>query len=376
MKLVFDTREIYFLTQYLPVYRVLRSRGVECHFALYENRPTQLAATRKAVERLELPARWFETKEAGLDWYRSERPDWIVFGNGYGYLGELAPETRSAQLYHGIGTKTDVYSPTLVEMDVRFVEGPHYAARLRELYPAANLVPVGYAKIDPLCTPAGGRPASELARLDLAALGLDPAKKTLLYAPTHMPSSFPRMAEDFPAHFADFNLLVKAHALSFFGGKKKSHRRLMDLWSRAPNVHVASYDVYDPLPYLATADLLISDESSIPFEYAVLDRPIVWCDFLWIHWTRRGPLAYRLKRRLDASVDPYRSLAAHAPRYRDLRRIVEQELARPERLRDERRRAVAALIGPTDGRVSERIADYLMSPASVTKHAQRALSSS
>src|SRR5262249_41989027 len=146
----------------------------------------------------------------------------------------------SAQLYHGIGTKSDVYAPSLVEMDVRFVEGPHYLAQLRAQFPQANLVPVGYAKIDPLC-----RPASERPRLDLAALGLDPAKKTLLYAPTHMPSSFPRMHDDFPAHFADFNVLVKAHALSFFGGKKKSHRRLMDLWARAPNVHVAPYDVFD-----------------------------------------------------------------------------------------------------------------------------------
>lgn len=359
MKVFFDTRELYFLTQYLPVYRVLRERGVECRFALYENRPTQLAAVKKAVERLQLPVRWFATREEGLAWYRTERPDWIVFGNGYGYLAELAPETRTAQLYHGIGTKTDVYSPTLMEMDVRFVEGPHYEQRLRALFPDASLAAVGYAKVDPFSYPEPERP-----RLDLAALGLDPAKKTLLYAPTHMPSSFPKMAEEFPQHFADFNLLVKPHSLSFFGGKKKSHRRLMELWSRAPNVHVAAYDEYDPLPYMTTADLLISDESSVLFEFAVLDRPIVWCDFLWVHWTRRGPLRYRLRRRLDASIEPHRAMAAHAPRYRDLRAIVAAELADPARFREARRRCVAALIGPTDGRVSERIADFLAAPPS------------
>jgi len=354
MRVFFDTRELYFLTQYLPVYRVLRARGVECRFALYENRPTQLAAVRKALERLALPARWFASKEEGLAWYRAERPDWIFFGNGYGYLAELAPKTRTAQLYHGIGTKTDVYNPPLVEMDVRFIEGPHYERRLREMYPQANLAAVGYAKVDPFSYPEPERP-----RLDLAALGLDPAKKTLLYAPTHMPSSFPRMAADFPAHFADFNLLVKPHSLSFFGGKKASHRRLMELWARAPNVHVAAYDEYDPLPYMAAADLLISDESSVLFEFAVLDRPIVWCDFLWVHWTRRGPLRYRLRRRLDASIDPHRAMAAHASRYGDLRRLVEAELSDPGRFREPRRRCVEALIGPTDGKVSERIADYV-----------------
>jgi hypothetical protein len=355
MRVFFDTRELYFLTQYLPVWRVLAGRGVECRFAFYENRPTQLEACRMAVARLRLPATWFDTKEAGLAWYQRERPDWIVFGNGYAHLAQIPPETRTAQLYHGIGTKTDVFSPSLCAMDVRFIEGPYYERRLRALFPAARFAPVGYAKVDPFAYPEAERP-----RLDLVALGLDPGKRTLLYAPTHMPSSFPKMAGEFPAHFADFNVLVKPHSLSFFGGKKKSHRRLMELWSRAPNVHVAAFDAFDPLPYMLAADLLISDESSVLFEYAVLDRPIVWCDFLWVHWTRRGPLAYRLKKRLDAGIDPYRAMAAHAPRYRDLRRIVEEELARPERYREARRRAVAELIGPTDGRASERIADYLL----------------
>lgn len=369
MRVFFDTREIYFLTQYLPVQRVLAARGVECRFALYENRPTQLAAARSAVERLGLPAVWFATKEAGLAWYQRECPDWIVFGNSNGRLAELPAETRTAQLYHGIGTKTDVYAPTLCAMDVRFIEGPYYERRLRALFPAANLVPVGYAKVDPFAYPEAERP-----RLDLAALGLDPEKRTLLYAPTHMPSSFPNMAAEFPAHFADFNVLVKPHSLSFFGGKRKSHRRLMELWSRAPNVHVASFGEFDPLPYMTAADLLISDESSVLFEFAVLDRPIVWCDFLWVHWTRRGPLTYRLKQRLDVGMTAFRSMAAHAPRYRDLRRIVDEELANPGHFREARRHCVAELIGPTDGRASERIADYLLHaprPASRTLAAAR-----
>jgi len=367
MRVFFDTRELYFLTQYVPVFRVLRARGVECSFALYENRPTQHAAVQKAVERLALPARWFGTKEEGLAWYRAERPDWIVFGNGYGYLAELPPETRTAQLYHGIGTKTDVYSPTLMEMDVRFVEGPHYERRLRELYPRASIVAVGYAKVDPFAYPEGERP-----RLDLREVGLDPARKTLLYAPTHMPSSFPRMADEFPAHFADFNVLVKPHSLSYFGSKKRSHRRLIELWARAPNVHVAAYDEYDPLPYMTAADLLISDESAVVFEFAVLDRPVVWCDFLWVHWTRRGPLSYRLRRRLDGRMDPHRAMAAHAPRYADLRAIVEAELDDPGRLREARRSSVAALIGPTDGKTSERIADHLVQAARASRRATAA----
>jgi hypothetical protein len=98
----------------------------------------------------------------------------------------------------------------------------------------------------------------------------------------------------------------------------------------------------------------------------------VWCDFLWVHWTRRGPLAYRLKRRLDASIDPHRAMAAHAPRYADLCRIVAEELAEPARFREPRRRCVAELIGPTDGRTSERIADHLLRAAGAPRRRSEA----
>ena len=71
----------------------------------------------------------------------------------------------------------------------------------------------------------------------------------------------------------------KAHALSFFGGKKKSHRRLMELWSRAPNVHVVPYDRFDPLPYMTAADLMISDWSGAALEYAFgIERPVLFLD--------------------------------------------------------------------------------------------------
>src|SRR6185503_10568727 len=95
--------------------------------------------------------------------------------------------------------------------------------------------------------------------------------------------------------------------------------------------------------------------------------PIVWCDFLWVHWTRRGPLAYRLRRRLDSSIDPHRAMAVHAGRYREVRAIVDAELAEPARYSEARRRCVAATIGPTDGRVSERIADYLVHAPRTTR---------
>lgn len=63
--------------------------------------------------------------------------------------------------------------------------------------------------------------------------------------------------------------------------------------------------------------------------------------------------------------DEFAGVAAHAERYRDLRRVVEEELADPDRLAGQRRRATRELIGPVDGRVSQRIADILLARAPV-----------
>jgi hypothetical protein len=353
--IAFDTSELYFLTQYLPVYRELERRGVEASFAAYHNRPGALEAMRRAFQAARLPVTWCETREQGLEHYRRLAPEWVLFGSGYPFTDRLPVRTRTAMLYHGIGMKSDVYAPQLVEHDVRFVEGPHYVRLLGEMYPQAELVAVGYAKTDPLFWPV-----ERQARFDLAAAGLDPARPTILYAPTHSPSSFALMSDDFPAHFEGWNVIVKPHYLSFFSSSRRSHRRLMALWSRATNCYVASLEQFDPIPFMTVADLLISDASSVLFEFAATGKPVVWCDFLALRWYRRGLFAWRLRKRMDASIDAYRDVAAHAPRYADLRAVVADELAHPERHAQARRRATAQLIGTADGRVSERIVDWLL----------------
>lgn len=358
MRVVFDTRELYFLTQYVPACRALVREGVDCSFLAYHNRPTIMEDMRRAFEADGLDVVWCETREDGLEWYRRERPDWVVFGNGYGLIDGLPEGTRTVQLYHGVGMKTDMFKASLMEMDVRYIEGPYYERIVREQYPdypAEDLVPVGYAKLDPMLGPEDERP-----RIDLEAVGLDPGKKTLLYAPTHSPSSFPRMSDDWPADFADFNLLVKPHYLSYVSSSRKSHRAKMERWSRASNCYVASVREWNAIPFMATADLMISDVSSVLFEFAALDRPIVWCDFLDLHFFRRGLFRSRMSKRMHATAEVFADIAAHAARYKDLRALVLDQLEHPEAFSAQRRRYALELLGPLDGRASERIARDLV----------------
>jgi hypothetical protein len=353
MKICFDVLHLYYLTQFLPVLRVLAARGVDCRFCFYRDAEMQ-RALEQVIERETLAVVWVESQEQAASYYREQRFDWVIFGNAFEHLSALAPQTRTAQLYHGIGMKSDVYNLGLMEMDVRFIEGPHYTKALQELYPGRALLEVGYAKLDPLFGPTDQRP-----RLDLAALGLDTGKPTILYAPTFYPSSIELMPDEWPAQFGEFNLIVKPHFFTWKKSRYQKQRRKLGLWARARNVHVPEPHEFNLLPFMGTADLMISDASSALFEFAALDRPVIWCDFLKLRWSYRGPLRYRLRRRMDATIDQYRDICAHAASYGELKTRVCSQLGNPGEYGAKRQAYTRRLIGKTDGKVSRRIADYL-----------------
>ena len=350
----FDAAHLYYLTQFLPLRSELRRRGVECGFVFY-HRDESRATSERAARELGLEPVWVASKDEAFEHYAARRPDWVVFGGGFPRARELPQGIRTAMLYHGIGMKADVYHPGLMRTHVRFVEGPHYTRALLAEFPDARVEEVGYAKLDPLFGDPSRRP-----RFDLAAHGLDPSRPTVVYAPTFYPSSFPLMANDWPRHFRDFNLIVKPHPFSFTNPRCRSHRSKMRRWSEAPNVHVVPPESYDPLPCLATGDLLVSDASSVLFEFAALDKPVVWCDFLKLRWSYRGPFRYRFERRMDSSIQRYADICAHARSYGELGDVVRRELAEPRRHAAKRREYTAELIGRTDGHVCTRIADCLL----------------
>ena len=117
----------------------------------------------------------------------------------------------------------------------------------------------------------------------LKAHDLDPARPTVLYAPTWSPaSSLNLMGEPLIERLTamPINLIVKLHDRSRdprpqYSGGVDWTARLQPLLAPptamlAPGANIA--------PYLAAADVMISDHSSAAFEYLLLDRPLVRID--------------------------------------------------------------------------------------------------
>ncbi|WP_416531634.1 bifunctional glycosyltransferase/CDP-glycerol:glycerophosphate glycerophosphotransferase [Streptomyces coelicoflavus] len=123
----------------------------------------------------------------------------------------------------------------------------------------------GYPRNDVYCTAT----AEDVARVR-RELGVPQGKTAVLYAPTHRDyeTGFGAGALDLEAFCEaageDVVVLLRAHYFYDRGGKRERTGRVLDV-----TAHRSSEDV------CLAADALITDYSSIMFDYANLDRPIV-----------------------------------------------------------------------------------------------------
>lgn len=356
MNIWFDLAELYYWPQYAPVVHELSRRGHSCKVGVHRRETNAALVDRFLHEQRDSTA--FEViSEPNLgDFYAPREPDWIIFGNdNFRDFDALPKKTNTALLYHGIGVKSSYYDKGTTLFGVRFTEGHFRQKTLQTMYPDAHFQEVGFAKLDPLFN----RDYFNFEPLDLNALGLSRDKPTLLYAPTFYPSSIERMPQDWPALVDDCNIIVKPHFFSWSNPRYSGQRARLKYWETFNNVAMAPADAISLLPYMDKADLLISEASSALFEFAALDKPVVWLDFLHLRWSYRGILKYRLKRRMDDTIAPYRGVALHVRTPKQLRAAVHDQLTNKQAFEAQRRQTSRDLLGATDGRASQRIANYL-----------------
>jgi len=114
----------------------------------------------------------------------------------------------------------------------------------------------------------------------LTSLGIDPARRTILYAPTWSAhSSVVMMGEELVQRLgeAGYALIVKLHDrsrdLQFVNsGGVDWGARLVPLLQRYGGVLATGSN---SSRYLPAADVMITDHSSVGFEYLLLDRPLI-----------------------------------------------------------------------------------------------------
>lgn len=350
MNVFFDVQEIYYLPQYLPISERLGECGVQSTFVLYGFTEAELGSCvlpEGAVIEV------VDSEQVARDFYMKEKPGWLVIGNNLDGLEDIHLNTKTALVSHGIGPKACYYDVSDSATSVRFVEGPYRTRRLQEKYPDQVFLDTGYAKLDPVIN-------GQLHELKPSVWGLDDTKKTILYAPTFYPSSIECLPKDFPEEFGEYNLIVKPHYFSLAKAKYKGQKKRLEEWDKYDNVYLASVEDINIISFMAVSDVLVSDASSTLFEFAALDKPVVWCDFYKLRWGYRGLFKFRFKKRMDEDLYKYADIALHAESYSELRGCVDDQIKNPDSFAMQRQRCVLDLAGMVDGLCSERIVNYML----------------
>jgi hypothetical protein len=198
----------------------------------------------------------------------------------------LRRRTRRVHFFHGVAGKYGLDAPVRIAPVVATFDRLMFPNRDRlQRYWEAGLIDpespkaalIGYPKVD--CLVDGSLDRRAIA----AGLGLNLSRPTVLYAPTWSPySSLNVMGRDVIAALGrlDVNVIVKLHDRSYDATTRGSggvdwHLKLNELCREHSALLAEDADIS---PYLAVADVLVTDHSSVGFEYMLLDRPIVVID--------------------------------------------------------------------------------------------------
>ena len=352
MKVYFDIQHLYYIPQYLPVMTELEAKGVNCHFILHQQTLLNDVLI-DFVNQHQLNHLWVADKEAARQLYLQDKPEWIIFGNAIEHLQEINQYSKTALMQHGIGPKSCYYEVSKSDFGYRFVEGEHRLKRLQAMFPSKTFINTGYAKLDPIIN-------GSIEKLNLAELGLDPHKKTLLYAPTFYPSSIECLPNDFPAQLQQYNIIVKPHFFSLIKKGYQKQRQRFSEWKKYPNIYIATVSEVSILPFMDCADLMFSDASSTLFEFTALNKPAIWCDFYKVRWAYRGIFKWRLKKRLDPDLEYFSKVAQQVKNTQALYQQIETQLQIPTLKENDRLQMTELLTGKVDGLSSKRIVDYIL----------------
>ncbi len=350
MKVAFYVMHNYYWPHFEPVINELVSRNCAVIIGFSQQPSDQFIEKLESYQGLQYKVSKDNNMGQWYQYFNQFSPQWLFFGNATSTLEGLDKNTKTALIQHGIGPKSVYYTVSDSPIKYRFVESEHRLNKLKEMFPRKVFILSGYSKLDPL---VNGEISSKLVS------SFDANKQTILYAPTFYPSTVDNMPDDWPEQFADYNILVKPHGFSYSKKKYQSHRDKFQKWQQYKNVYVAPAEDQDLLPYMLSADLMMSEYSSALFEFAAINKPVLICEFVKLRWSYRGIFSYRMKARVDAEFERYKSIGTKVPNFLSLLEMTQSSFNKDQNDNENRKQLINEIAGDVDGKASQRIVDYL-----------------
>ena len=290
-----------------------------------------LEPVQDAAEQSGFPVRWFMTSSiktispamkflSSIDDVTKYEPDAVIVP------GNVVPHFwpgLKVQIFHGLGEEKRGHYRITGFFDLYCTPGPHMTNNfqaLSEKHGHFLVKETGWPKLDTLDT------SNQIQRKIF--FGLQKDDPIILYAPTFSPryssapallSAITRLCNVKPFHwFIKFHPLMNINTISKYKSIQKDNIKIID----------------DPdlIPAMEASDILITDTSSVAYEYLIFDRPII---------------TYNALTRKDKGIN--------LTNPDDLENAIEVSLASPKKFTSNRLLYLNQLHPYRDGKSSERI---------------------
>jgi CDP-glycerol glycerophosphotransferase (TagB/SpsB family) len=235
------------------------------------------------------------------------------------------------QIFHGMDDEVKGFYDITGQFDLYCTHGRESTKRFKQLaqkFKYFSVKETGWSKLDPLF--ANINPKFILNKNQVEKIGLDTSKPILLYAPTFPPkytSAYELLAEI--AKLKDqYQWLVKFHTLM----DKKIKSKYRDLASESFKI----IEDNNIIPYLEISNILITDTSSVAYEFLPLDRPII---------------TYKAIARKDKGINIVEA--------KDLHGAITRSLLDPLEFSESRQFYLSEIHSYADGKSSKRVIDAI-----------------
>lgn len=207
------------------------------------------------------------------------------------------------QIFHGLAGEKKGHFRIRHYFDLYLTQGPYFTKRFIELsekHKDFDVIETGWPKLDVF---ANDKQKYQEEKKEL--LNEYATDKIILYAPTFSPSltSASELIEDIEnlATETDYIIIVKFHDLM--------ETKLVDTYKLLAEKHknIVFKEDKNIIKFLILADLLISDTSSVIYEFLLLDKPVLSFNSIsehitWDNLTTKGTLTKQVKRNLSEDL--------------------------------------------------------------------------
>ena len=175
------------------------------------------------------------------------------------------------QIFHGLAGEKKGHFKIRHYFDLYLTQGPYFTnafKKLSEKYKDFDVIETGWSKLDDY-----SKCLHEFDAEKEALLKEHNARKIVLYAPTFSPSltSAPQLKNEIEklAENPDYLILIKFHDLMA--------QDLVDAYKSLAktNSNIQYVENRNVLKYLLLSDLMISDTSSVVYEFLLLNKPVI-----------------------------------------------------------------------------------------------------